>query len=319
MPTKADHDNSTKQLKKLFATADNTGRIAWDIGDRLQSIKENKYYSTWYATWEGYCRTEFNKSAQTIRTYLRIRERFPDRKQITKHILVTHLTVIANFVDQKVGDRVLKALTALYQELQTQEAYSKRIATAEVISIVLSWVASLDEEADVEQIKRILCQINAQKRRRTTNRSNEFFGGSLKSEAFPSLSDCFENEPVDEMGTVALFCLLFPRLRGMPFKWDKETVALESIQYVRSAFPDASLRVRRLAPGREVCQFRFIEFEYQAYNYVLHKHHKDPEAEKCKLIICWEDNLSKMPESPEKIPPILELKEVLRTGEIVLR
>ena len=318
MPTRAHHDHSTKQLKKLFATADNTGRIAWDIGDRLQSIKENKYYSTWYATWEGYCRTEFNKSAQTIRTYLRIRERFPHRELIAQHVLVTHLTVIANFANQAVGNRVLEALTALYQELQTQEVYSKRVATAEVISIVLSWVASLGEEADVEQIKRILRQVNAQKRQRTTTKRGDLFGSLLKSEAFPSLSDCFENEPVDEMGTVALFCLLFPRLRGMRFRWNGEIVALESIQYVRSAFPDASLRVRRLAPGREVCQYRSIEFEYQASNYILHKHHKDPEAEKCKLIICWKDNLNELPESPDKTPPVLEIKEVLRTGEIVL-
>ena len=322
MPTKADYDNSTKQLKELFTTADNTGQIAWDIGDRLQSLKENRYYLSWYDTWEEYCRTEFNKSAQTIQIYLRIRERFPHRKLIARHILVTHIKTIADFADQAVGNRVLEALTALYQELQNQEVYPKRVATAEVISIVLSWVASLDEEADVEQIKRILRRVNAQKRRSTKTRPDEFFGSSLKSEAYPSLSDCFENEPVDEMGTVALFCLLFPRLRGMPFRWNGETVALESIQYVRSAFPDASLRVRRLAPGREVCQFRSIEFEYKAYNYVLHKHHTDAQASKCRLIVCWQDNLDEslklLPKPKYEIPPVLELKEVLRTGKIVL-
>jgi hypothetical protein len=322
MPTRAHHDDSTKQLKKLFATADNTGQVAWDIGDRLQSFKENRYYLSWYDTWEEYCRVEFNKSAQTIQTYLHIRERFPDREQITKHILVTHLTVIANFVNQSVGNRVLEALTALYQELQTQGNDPKRVTTAEVISIVLSWVASLEEEADVEQIKRILRQVNAQKRRSTKTRPDEFFGSVLKSKAFPSLSDCFENEPVDEMGTVALFCLLFPRLQGMPFTWNGETVALESIQYVRSTFPDASLRVRRLAPGREVCQFRSIEFEYQAFNYVLHKHHTDAHANKCRLIVCWENNLDESLKLPSKlksqIPPVLELKEVLRTGKIIL-
>ena len=130
----------------------------------------------------------------------------------------------------------------------------------------------------------------------------------------------FSSSPARQLGSFprVLFCLLFPRLKGIPFGWNGETVALESIQYVRSAFPDASLRVRRLAPSCEVCQYRSVEFEYEAFNYILHKHHKDSEVEKYKLIVCWENNFDKSPESLVKIPPVLELKEVLRTGEITL-
>jgi hypothetical protein len=94
-------------------------------------------------------------------------------------------------------------------------------------------------------------------------------------------------EPVNEMGVMALFCMLSRQLGFV----------IESMQ---SGFPDCEAKVE-VAPGR--WQHFRIEFEYESRNFKDHRH--DPE--KCDLIVCWRHNWKDCPPNLQ----VLELSKVM--------
>lgn len=95
-------------------------------------------------------------------------------------------------------------------------------------------------------------------------------------------------EPVNEMGVMALFCMLSRQLGFV-------------IESVQSAFPDCEAKIE-VAPGR--WQHFRIEFEYESRNFKDHRH--DPE--KCDLIVCWRHNWKDCPPNLQ----VLELSQVMR-------
>ncbi|MGH9568852.1 MAG: homing endonuclease associated repeat-containing protein [Candidatus Angelobacter sp.] len=95
------------------------------------------------------------------------------------------------------------------------------------------------------------------------------------------------NAPHNEMGVVALFCMLAADLGYQ----------LESLQ---SGFPDCEAR-RQVGPGK--WQRVRIEFEYESRNFVFHHH--DPLG--CDMIVCWRHNWAKCPEHLE----VLELRRII--------
>ncbi|HXA86434.1 MAG TPA: hypothetical protein VNZ47_15235 [Candidatus Dormibacteraeota bacterium] len=95
-------------------------------------------------------------------------------------------------------------------------------------------------------------------------------------------------EPVNEMGVMALFCMLSRQLGFV-------------IESVQSGFPDCEAKIE-VAPGR--WQHFRIEFEYESRNFKDHRH--DPE--KCDLIVCWRHNWKDCPPNLQ----VLELSQVMR-------
>ncbi len=95
-------------------------------------------------------------------------------------------------------------------------------------------------------------------------------------------------EPVNEMGVLALFCMLSRQLGFV-------------IESVQSGFPDCEAKME-VEPGR--WQHFRIEFEYESRNFRDHRH--DPE--KCDLIVCWRHNWKDCPPNLQ----VLELSKVMR-------
>lgn len=95
-------------------------------------------------------------------------------------------------------------------------------------------------------------------------------------------------EPVNEMGVMALFCMLSRQLGFV----------IESMQ---AGFPDCEAKME-VAPGR--WQHFRIEFEYESRNFRNHRH--DPE--KCDLIVCWRHNWKDCPANLQ----VLELSKVMQ-------
>ena len=94
-------------------------------------------------------------------------------------------------------------------------------------------------------------------------------------------------EPVNEMGVMALFCMLSRQLGFV-------------IESVQSGFPDCEAKME-VEPGR--WQHFRIEFEYESRNFKDHRH--DPE--KCDLIVCWRHNWKDCPANLQ----VLELSKVM--------
>jgi len=99
-------------------------------------------------------------------------------------------------------------------------------------------------------------------------------------------------EPVNEMGVMALFCMLSRQLGFV----------LESVQ---AGFPDCEAKIE-VEPGR--WQHFRIEFEYESRNFKDHRH----DAEKCDLIVCWRHNWKDCPPNLQ----VLELSQVMRQREL---
>jgi Homing endonuclease associated repeat len=99
-------------------------------------------------------------------------------------------------------------------------------------------------------------------------------------------------EPVNEMGVMALFCMLSRQLGFV-------------IESVQAAFPDCEAKIE-VEPGR--WQHFRIEFEYESRNFRDHRH--DPE--KCDLIVCWRHNWKDCPANLQ----VLELSKVMGQREI---
>jgi hypothetical protein len=94
-------------------------------------------------------------------------------------------------------------------------------------------------------------------------------------------------EPVNEMGVMALFCMLSRQLGFV-------------IESVQSGFPDCEAKME-VEPGR--WQHFRIEFEYESRNFRDHRH--DPQ--KCDLIVCWRHNWKDCPANLQ----VLELCKVM--------
>ena len=123
------------------------------------------------------------------------------------------------------------------------------------------------------------------------------------------LNETMENQPIDEQGVVAIFCLAFECIKELEFDFGNGKVKFQKIKFVRVAFPDACIfTINNKKERREVN----VEFEFNTYNYFAHKHHIA--KEKCHLIVAWEDNINVAkypPDQIQKLPPIFLLKNFL--------
>lgn len=318
------YEKNTSTLRELFKKADNSGKIAWQIGDLLMDNYDNRFYKIEHKTFEEFTEKEFGKTGQTARTYITIRKRF-EWSDISETMLVTHLKAIADFENSYVGNIVLKALKTVVTEEESKDPKKpKTIPSTKDIDLslkLLSKANSLDEKQAVQTLKAVAQESkNSTSKKKKKKSKEEKFGEKLTSEGIPEIANLFENEPIDEMGTVALFCILFPFIKGMEFKLGGEKLSFESFQYVRSPFPDSSIRVKEIRPRNPRFKYLKVEFEFESYNFIKHKHFEDAKFDECKLIVCWTDNIVGNKVVPlglkERLPEIIEIADILKSGKI---
>ena len=321
----------TQRLKELIAQVDSSGLAAWDAGEILERVKSSKSYFNAFSSFEEYTRLSFNINKQTANTYISIFETF-DRAEIGKLTLVTHLKVILEIENDKLKKSVLKGLRELNDENRSALSYS----TKEVVAIVsiLQQQSSYENTEDLakEVIQMVVEKSGKEERRKQDAKrkqkatyTKDFFGERFNFSHFKEVGSLFENEPINEMGVVALFCLMFSSIREIPFFWKGEKISFISIKFVRAGFPDACIRCRQHSRKNPAFELD-VEFQFMSYDYIRDGHLKS--SKNCDLIVCWEDNAKSdlshaRPGLRQKLqvkdlPPVLALKNCLETGEINL-
>lgn len=322
----------TEQLRQLISQVDNSGVSAWNAGDLLKVVKDKRGYITDFKNFENYTKQEISINPQTANNYIVIREKFT-KEEIGNLMLVTHLRVIAEIENPQMRKLVLKTFKEREKKEQTnpQTENTYKTKLSDIIGTVTMVLDNGNTELQEHEIEKII-EINiekgkeeARKRKRAKRQKKAtdekpLFGSQFKSDFFKDVSALIENEPIDEMGVVALFCIMFQSLRGTQFEWKKEILTFVAIKYVRVQFPDACIRCKTFGVKKKNCELD-IEFEFESYNYVRHRHMNS--TKNCDLIICWTDNAKtddKLKDNPtvKKMPPVLSLKNCFETGEIEL-
>ena len=181
------------------------------------------------------------------------------------------------------------------------------------------------------------------KKEKSNNNRLDIWGPDLKTSYFREIESIYAKEPIDEQGLVGLFCTLFPILKSnnlniqcldcLKFlqvnKIHQRQLKFSKIKGIRTRFPDAIIEfnicdrndVKTTLGTRELS----VEFEFESYNYIFHKHYKD--KVECDLIVCWKhEELSHWASwknsysynKSKRLPFILSVKNLLETGEINL-
>ncbi|MEG4407841.1 hypothetical protein [Microcoleus sp. MON2_D5] len=167
---------------------------------------------------------------------------------------------------------------------------------------------------------------------------SDIWGQDIKTSYFPEIENIYSREPIDEQGLVGLFCTIFPLIKSKKlnikcldfFKFLDVSVTTElsflKIKGIRTRFPDAIIEFTILdrKSSKTKTTELFIEFEFESFNYVRHKHYES--QEKCHLIVCWKheelsqwENWKKFSyNKTQPLPFILSVENLLETGEINL-
>jgi len=310
-----DFKEETEYLKTLIRQVGDTGSAAWIAGKDLSVIRGNQRYKQMnYNNFEEYCKTEFNIAASTAYAYMKIYENYD--KEDTREMLISHLKTIA---DEIYSNEKKKALVNLIKQ-----RYAKGELTNNELSSSINEIDNIEYESD-EQFEREAKKIFTETGQETSQRkqkikNHEEFGKDLISKFIPNIK--MQKEPINEMGVVALFCLIFDYFEDY-FEIEDKQLKFDKIKFVQSPFPDICITCKLKNPTKEKYTELFVEFEFESYEYIRHKHHKSLKAKNCKLIICWEDN-AKTHQSKKDIdvvknmPPVFELKNFLETGKITL-
>ena len=309
----------TLQLKELLSKAEETGVIAWRVGETAHRIKESNSFTSLengkYKKFEDYTLNQLGKTEHTINIYIKIYLAF-DIDEIDS-MLFTHLKEFVRIKD----DRVRRVALQAFRNLRNQYIKAndlgdrEKVFTAAEIEKVVK-IVSTHQELDNEEVKNIVTEVLKVKEQKETTKANKF-GKDFDYPNFPFLKTLMTQEPIDEQGTVALFCLLFAcglTEFSFPLKLEKTTkkVSFSRIKFVRSRFPDACIVCIEQRGLKEVDWDVMIEFEFMSESYVEHLMSKEP----CQLIVCWENNIDR--KIYQRVPPIISLKDLLETKVITL-
>lgn len=305
------YNKETDFLKELIKQVDNTGLSAWIAGERLFNVKEKGIYKEKYNNFKNYCKQEFNISESTSYTYIKIYKNY--EKNSVNGIFISHLRTIADIVSSP---------EKRYALIKTVSNFSGDINNEDIVTIAsIAESESLKNSKDIERESRlILIENNIERKRKIENRKKLInFGKPLNSEFIPNIR--LDKEPINEMGVVALFCLIFEYFSNY-FTLNNEKIAFKKIKYVQAPFPDLNI-ICSVKNSKKTETEILVEFEFQSFEYIRHKHHLAKNSESCLLIICWEDNAKthntrKKLKAVQEMPPILELKSFLETGEVKL-
>lgn len=311
----------TTILKELLKKADDTGIIAWKIGELSERVKTERSYlsipNVKYKRFEHYTQSELNKEEATIDIYIKIKQSF--KLEEIGNILYSHLKQLVRLRDDITRKTAIKALKVIQnQYVQEKDIVKKeKLFTEEniknVVDILLKSELTTEKEVNI-----IILEVLEVKKKQQQQKKVDKVGKDLKLSFFKELEDIISHEPIDEQGTVALFCLLLPYIRKEKFKIrienrDRE-ISFNKIQFIRSRFPDACLSCLENTKKAELNHLIKIEFEFLSHSYVDHITSK----EDCHLIMCWESNISREKYPTHIFPPIIEIKSILKTGIITI-
>lgn len=299
-------EKETQTLRELIRQAEKTGESAWTAGEKLSAIKSSGNYKASHGTFAKYCRKEFNISSSTADGYIRIFKAF--EKDEVVELLVSHLRVLSEIENPTVRKEVIATLKHRIDDI------TKKILVGIVALVNGKSYQGLPKDQITRDVKKWLSDSKIEEDRlKHKKKTLQKYGKPLESPFLPDLK--MKAEPINEMGVVGLFFLIFPYFDDH-FYLQHEKMRFAEIKYVQEPFPDACV-ICELRNGSRVDIA--IEFEHKSYNYILHEHHKS--SKECHLIVCWEDNAKtdaskKDSEVIKSLPPVFELKKFLETGKM---
>lgn len=301
--------DETKTIKDLIKQVDKTGISAWIAGKKLSEIKKQERFKFRYNIFSDYCKKEFNISNNTANTYILIFKNY-EKKEV-KDLFISHLKILADLVHEPKNRSLI---------VETISNYSGKIIKEDIITAA-SFI-NTSKETNRNLVKNKLTEIFVEneidKNRVLENEKKvQKFGKPLESKFISEIK--MEKEPINEMGVVGLFCLIFPYFKNY-FNIHNEKIAFKSIKYIQAPFPDACI-LCEVKDNKKTETELLIEFEFESFEYIRHKHHLS--NKKCDMIICWQDNAKTKKsrlnmEIVKNMPPIFELKGFLETGNIEL-
>lgn len=305
-----------ERLKSLVIKNNESGKKAWEVGKILSSIYKQEEYKNNYATFPDYTRIELSMSSRIALQYIEIFEKIPE-DQINENIPVSYLYILLDMNDR---DRLkfLSSINKLYEKIQNKNSSlygylgHKRLFSQSLDSAKNMIFSSYQEllEEDIDNIlEELFRKQNEEFQRKRFIKYKT--GKEINTTYFPYLSASYAREPVDEQGLVGLFCTMFPSLKEHQFTVHNRQIIFRRIICIRNAFPDAQIEVILLEKNGKKFTTLDIEFEFNSFNYILHKH--DQSYNTCEMIICWENNWKN-----DKItkPPILSVKKLIDSGTI---
>jgi hypothetical protein len=349
---------NTDTLRNLITLAEKSGKASIDAGKILFEIRQQEIYKINYKYFASYLKKELNISETKAYSYIRIYEVFNgNQANISPNILVSHLKLLLD-LDNTNRNLILGSLANLEIKRDTLFANSEKdeknfdlrppyessdiqalVSIAESVGIdnqqdanklVTEFIKQKKEEKEFKKKQ----QINLEEVTQNVQQQNDYdedsdepfyYGDDLKSDYF-DIADIFRYEPVDEQGLVGMFCSLFHLIKNKPFSFQEKEISFKSIKIIRAAYPDGVVQVRNIGNEKKKYRDLNIEFEFLSSNFIKHKH-LEQGTTKCHLIICWENNirgetekryLNKL-QAKKVFPKILSIKDLLKTGKIVLQ
>ena len=202
----------TSELRELLKKVANSGIIAWTVGSKLHDIHKNGLYKEGkYSSFEKYTRAEFDKSPGTILAYIEIYKNFKEETIRQGDFLVTHLIAILDSTKHLDNQKILEGLQKVSKNVKF---------TAGNIQTLIATLSNQEDFNGDDVVAFLGAIVEEEKiaRKEDRERKQRLFGMPIQCPGLPEIGGLFLHEPLNEMGTVALFCTMFSYLTKMPFE-----------------------------------------------------------------------------------------------------
>ena len=316
----------------------------------------DNYFESFVSETFGYSK------AQTERR-MEIYQGIKNPNLITKKMAIVHLEQVIRLKDEKAIEELLKTLSELEDKNQNEkdsvpynetiiasvvnqhQKYLQKQSNNKTLSLLSDDSSESNKNQEATEInfhfrEALNTEISDYERRseQIKKQRSDIWGQDIKTSYFPEIENIYSREPIDEQGLVGLFCTIFPIIKSqdltikccdylnfLGISVTKELYFLK-IKGIRTRFPDAIIEFDICEPRLKTKRTTelFVEFEFESFNYVHHKHYDS--KEKCHLIVCWKhEELSKWENwknnsynKSKPLPFILSVENLLETGEINL-
>lgn len=285
-------------IKELVESFSNSGKAAWEIGRYLKEIKENPIFIPSGIDFSTFVKAEFGLSLKKAESFIKIFETFK-KDEIPDSLLAGQLYFISSIDDPIRRNLMIQAIKKFESEniellFPDNSTHNRQKFRTSTLKACENYLKKNGINIPVETVKNIIIGIREEedeikKENRFLKVRKQLLGLPLHSFVFPNLNSIIQREPVDEMGVVSLFCVMFDKLKNIKINLPQfdYSITFESIKYIREKFPDACIECSTSKNKRVELN---IEFEFESSSYVRHKHHADKENNNCDLIVCWENN-----------------------------
>jgi len=247
----------THKLSELLNKVQETGKVAWEIGRIAKIAKEGKSYRRIegykYTSFKEYCKQKLGKSDTTINGYITIYDSFENSDEIST-MLISHLKEFS-----KIRDKELRLMAvSIYNQIQKDILFNKEDATLYPFSAkqISYFVTELNEKGKIflmnmTEREKLIKEILLTKQKSDTKILFNRFGEPFNQTNHSSVSKVLLRQPIDEQGTVALFCILFSELKKINFQFPFNDLIKKfqfyQIDFIRQEYPDARIFVRNMS------------------------------------------------------------------------